>query len=731
MSINRISLKIIAIVIVFILLFPLFSYAITDQNSTNSQPLPNEINEEKNNSETKLPTQEENKNTHLLQVQTQYEYDKNTNTVKGKMIANLPLKNTKVSWQLSEDKLTYTTTLKSNGSYTTTVESVDGQIAEVLIEVTQIDETGPAITMEYIYHEDTNTVTGIMHANEKLKPTKVSWQLSEDRLTYTTTLKSNGSYTTTVEDIWGNQTQVFINVTQIDEQGPKITMEYIYHEDTNTVTGIMHSNEPLKPTKVSWQLSEDRLTYTTTLKSNGSYTTTVEDIHGNQTQVVINVTQIDETPPIITMEYIYHEDTNTVTGIMHANERLKPTKVSWQLSEDGLTYTTTLRSNGSYMTTVEDLYGHQTQVLIEVTHIDEEAPVIQIDYSFTEDDRVTVVLTANERMKNTKPTWALSQDGKQYTKTFDADTEYATPVEDIHGNETWVKIRIVTKKYTYTNSVGPNINVRYLYDTSEKVTVQIVSDRKLQDTKPTWQLSQDKKIYTKTFTQNDNYITNVIDEKGNQVEVSILVNFFSNTKKGIDVSEYQKMINWSSVKRSGIDFAMIRVGYRGWGASGTLVEDRFFKDNIQEATKAGLDIGFYFFTQAITVEEAKQEAKYVIDLLAKYHVPIKYPIAIDTERTPVGTGRADSLSKQARTDICLAFCETIEQAGYKSMIYANKDWLLNDLQTQRLSKKDIWLAHYAKQTDYPYPYQMWQYTSSGTVNGIVGNVDLNIGYQSY
>jgi len=303
-------------------------------------------------------------------------------------------------------------------------------------------------------------------------------------------------------------------------------------------------------------------------------------------------------------------------------------------------------------------------------------------------------------------------------------------VEDKYGNQVWIKIKIYTKLFTYEHSKGPNITVKYLYDSSERVTVYIISDRKLKNTKPTWKLSEDGYTYTKTFTNNNNYTTNVIDANGNEVNVSILVNFFKDTLKGIDVSEFQKIIDWQSVKRTGIDFAIIRAGYRGW-ESGKIVTDLFFDKNIKEATRAGIDIGVYFFTQAVTEEEAREEARYTIKLLSKYNVPVKYPIVIDTERTPPGNGRGDRISKEKRTKIVQAFCQEIEKLGHKSMIYGNKNWLLNDLEIEKLSKYDIWLADYIKTTNYQYPYTIWQYTSDGNVSGIGGRVDMNIGYKRY
>ena len=416
---------------------------------------------------------------------------------------------------------------------------------------------------------------------------------------------------------------------------------------------------------------------------------------------------------------------------MKSNEPLGDTKPSWTLSSDKLSYSKLFYDNTNYTTAVEDIYGNKTEVLIQINQIDKRAPKVTTEYVYNNDGTVTVIIHSDEILADTRVTWKLSANQLDYERTFSTDTEYATTVEDLFGNIAWVKIKIQTKAYTYNNSVGPNITVKYLYDGNDVVTVKMISDRPLKDTKPSWTLSADKMVYTKVYHANESYITNVIDINGNEVNVSIIVNFFKNTFKGIDVSEYQKIIDWQAVKNSGIDFAIIRAGYRGYGQAGTIMKDRFFERNIQEATRVGMDIGIYFYSQAITVEEARQEARYTLSLLSAYNVPVKYPIAIDTEHTPVANGRADNISKELRTEIVRAFCNEIQNAGYKPMIYANKNWLLEALNITSLSSYDTWLAHYATSTDYKYPYTIWQYTSSGTVNGIVGNVDRNIGYKRY
>lgn len=193
--------------------------------------------------------------------------------------------------------------------------------------------------------------------------------------------------------------------------------------------------------------------------------------------------------------------------------------------------------------------------------------------------------------------------------------------------------------------------------------------------------------------------------------------------RGIDVSKWQADIDWNAVATAGIDFAIIRVGYRG-SESGTLVEDRCFKTNISGATKAGIKVGVYFFTQAITEAEAVEEASMAMELVRGYR--LDYPIFIDTEGSG---GRADNLSKSARTKIIKAFCKTIQNGGYKAGIYASKSWYNDNLYADQLNEYFIWVAQYNTECNYTGKYDMWQYTSKGSIPGIKGNVDMNICYK--
>ena len=201
----------------------------------------------------------------------------------------------------------------------------------------------------------------------------------------------------------------------------------------------------------------------------------------------------------------------------------------------------------------------------------------------------------------------------------------------------------------------------------------------------------------------------------------------TNGKRGIDVSVYQGDIDWNAVKNSGIDFVIIRVGFRG-NTQGNLYEDSKFRTNISGATAAGLKVGVYFVTQAVNEAEAVEEASMVIGLVKNYS--ISYPIFIDTEGAG-GNGRADKIDKATRTAVCKAFCQTIANSGYTAGVYASKSWWTNNIDYNQLNGYRVWLAQYASSATLNGRYDIWQHSSKGSVSGINGNVDLNISYMGY
>lgn len=198
--------------------------------------------------------------------------------------------------------------------------------------------------------------------------------------------------------------------------------------------------------------------------------------------------------------------------------------------------------------------------------------------------------------------------------------------------------------------------------------------------------------------------------------------------KGIDVSRYQGEIDWQAVKEDGVEYAIIRVGYRGYG-SGEIVDDENAKANLEGANKAGVKTGVYFFSQAVSEKEAKEEAQYVLEVIKKYRMD--YPVVFDTEEIVGDTSRTENLTAKERTDIAIAFCETIKDAGYTPMIYANLKWFATALEMERLEAYGKWFAYYDDTLYFPYQIDMWQYSGTGKVKGIDGDVDINISFREY
>lgn len=195
------------------------------------------------------------------------------------------------------------------------------------------------------------------------------------------------------------------------------------------------------------------------------------------------------------------------------------------------------------------------------------------------------------------------------------------------------------------------------------------------------------------------------------------------SKTMIDVSRFNGNIDWSSVKKSGIDYAIIRVGYRGY-ESGKLVMDSMFEKNMKEAIAAGINVGAYIVTQAVNTAEAVEEASFIVNACKKYNISL--PLVIDVESAGGGSGRGDKISASTRTAVINAYAQTVRGAGYTPMLYASKSWLEGRINTGSVySYCKIWIARYSDSLNYSGRYNMWQFRSDGAVNGINGCVDIN------
>lgn len=297
------------------------------------------------------------------------------------------------------------------------------------------------------------------------------------------------------------------------------------------------------------------------------------------------------------------------------------------------------------------------------------------------------------------------------TVNSDATGDKTTKLKDKNGNQVYIK-----------DANGNYIEAVYAdYFTASEFYIKTEG----QYTYTGWQTLNGKTYY---YDKTGKVVT------GTQIIQGVTYNFGSDgaiqttvngSTFGIDVSKWNGKIDWNAVKSSGVDYVIVRCGYRG-SSTGALIEDPYFKQNMQGATAAGIKVGVYLFSQAINEVEAVKEASFAISLAKSYN--LTYPIFIDTE--PSG-GRADGLNAAARTAVVSAFCQTVENSGYRAGIYASKSWFESKLQTASLSKYKIWLAQYAAAPTYGGKYDLWQYSSKGTISGINGNVDLNLSYLGY
>ena len=223
---------------------------------------------------------------------------------------------------------------------------------------------------------------------------------------------------------------------------------------------------------------------------------------------------------------------------------------------------------------------------------------------------------------------------------------------------------------------------------------------------------------TENFRLEDGFMA-YFDEEGNKV-----------SHLGVDMSYHQQMVNWEELKNSECEFVMLRCGYRGYTEGGLIVDEKF-DEYAQAANDAGIPLGVYFFTQAVSVEEAEAEADFVLSLIEKYQ--ISYPVALDTEfvSDKEARTRTTEISDELRSEMCIAFCNKIKEAGYYPMIYAGENWMRRNLNLDMLQEYDFWAPQYLEENDFMYDFTIWQYTESGFIPGVDGEVDLNISMVDY
>lgn len=361
------------------------------------------------------------------QIELEYNYNEENNTVTVIMHSNELLRQTKPSWKLSEDKKSYSKTFDKNIHYSTPVTDLSKNVTNVEINISQIDDIPPNITFDYILNED-NTVTVIATSNEELLDSKSTWTLSEDKTQYTKIFNKNQNYQTPFKDKYGNTSNCKIEFYLIKLN---VDISYEYNEQDNTVTTSVFYDNGFKNTKPTWNLSADKKTYTKTFNNNLSYSTLFTDLTDNIDMIEINIDKVDDIPPEIEFSYELNED-NTVTVSAKSNELLKENKPTWQIYEDHTIYQKTFYSNQNYKTTFTDIYGNTKEYAITFDLIKIK---YEMEYIFDEENNiVTVKVTSSVPLKNNKTTWSYSKDNTVITKTFKENQNYTTPIEDIYGN---------------------------------------------------------------------------------------------------------------------------------------------------------------------------------------------------------------------------------------------------------------------------------------------------------
>lgn len=211
-----------------------------------------------------------------------------------------------------------------------------------------------------------------------------------------------------------------------------------------------------------------------------------------------------------------------------------------------------------------------------------------------------------------------------------------------------------------------------------------------------------------------------------------IMSYYINGKEaswfGVDISCKQGVVDFKKLKKAGCDYVMIKVGGRGY-SSGEIVLDEKLKDYMTGAKNAGLDIGVYFFSQAITKDEIEEEVQTLLEAIKDYSV--NYPIVFDMEEIEGDMARVDSLDIDSRTSLAKQFLDDVKKAGYTPMLYGNKEWLVTKIDLEALSDYDIWLSQEADTPDYPYEFTMWQYDKEGTISGISEKTGMNISFVDY
>ena len=398
--------------------------------------------------------------------------------------------------------------------------------------------------------------------------------------------------------------------------------------------------------------------------------------------------------------------TAVVTATVRVGNAAVPLNCTVTVTETAVQYTA-VKIEGSaviQMGSTSSLKGTTTPEGGVITWTSDNTGIVTIDGNgvMTGVSEGTAAITGT--CGDAKAVWQV-----KVTKNYTGDT--VTKLKDKDGNQVYVK-----------NSDGKYVEAVYADYYKDQMLYLRRANAECFYTG--WQTIDG---YTYFYDKNGKYVTGEQVIQGAKYSFDSQGRMSSNSGTlGIDVSKWNGSIDWNAVKNSGVSYVIIRCGYRG-SSTGALIEDPKFASNIKGAKAAGLKVGVYFFSQAVNEVEAVEEASMALNLVSGYG--LDYPIFLDVEAS---NGRGDAIDVGTRTAVCKAFCATIQNSGYKAGVYANTTWFTTKINAGSLTGYKIWLAQYASAPTYTATkYDMWQYTSKGSVNGISGSVDMNISYLNY
>ncbi|WP_029232778.1 GH25 family lysozyme [Butyrivibrio sp. VCB2006] len=626
-----------------------------------------------------------------------------------------------------------TLTAKKAGSATITASADDCESAAVTITVKEKEKVNSKFSV------DGNTITVKAGATASIGASATSKITYTSKDTAIATVSADGVVTGVKE----GSTSISLKADGYDDAVVNVTVSKADKKDMKGVSAnpSMKVGDSTKitvtePSKVSFKSDNEKIA---TVASDGTVKAIAEGTANitlsadgyNDAKVVVTVAKADAKTMTITPASVNVKVSDTVALKVEG-----PKKVTFKSENDKVA---TVSSDGKVKgvsvgtTTIKVTADGYAEVVVNVTVVAKEGNKVPMKIS-----KITLVEGQSVKVSSSEKNLAIKLESSKTDVATVSDTtitgkaagEATIKVTATGYAENTIAVTVVAKSKTLKDKDGNVLWVKKEDGSYREATLEDYYNKNIKfylrkaatNYKYTgWQTIEGKTYF---FDKNGNYVT------GEQVIQGAKYSFGSDGAlannaggRGIDVSKWNGNIDWAAVKNSGINFVIIRCGYRG-SSEGALIEDPTFRRNIQGAQNAGIRVGVYFFTQAVNEVEAVEEASMVINLIKGYN--ISYPVYLDVEASH---GRGDGISAAQRTANIKAFCGTIQNAGYKAGVYANKTWFTSYINTSQITNYKIWLAQYAEAVTYSGSrYDMWQYTSKAKVTGINGYVDMNICY---